>query len=86
MVTTFQIQNVFAISGAGIILVGQVKSGVLRIGMKLKQDGNFAEVISIEAHHKKLETAETGDTVGMNLRGADHTLLKKWIGREVTFY
>lgn len=70
----FLIDDVFAISGRGTVATGTVLEGVVRVGDDawLVRDGKEvvkAKVIAIEAFKKKLERAETGENVGILMRG-----------------
>ena len=79
------IQDVYNITGIGPIPVGQVKEGVLRIGMSLNINGKVMTVNGMEMHHKKIQEAQTGDNIGITLKNADYNLLKSIIRTEVTF-
>lgn len=65
------IQDVYKIKGAGVVPVGRVETGIMKVGMQAHvAPSNFVgEIRSIEMHHEALETAEPGDNVGFNLRG-----------------
>ncbi len=69
------IQDVYNITGIGVVPVGRVESGVMKIGDKViavpgrEGKGVPGEVKSIEMHHEQLQKAEPGDNVGFNIRG-----------------
>ncbi|MCE4615406.1 MAG: translation elongation factor EF-1 subunit alpha [Desulfurococcales archaeon] len=65
------IQNVLQVPGVGVVPVGRVETGVLKVGDKLvfMPIGKIGEVRSIEMHYTKLEKAEPGDNIGFNVRG-----------------
>jgi hypothetical protein len=68
------IEDVFQVSGRGIVAVGTVKCGTCRVGQKvvLLKDGmrfRQCEVISIELFRRIVEQAQAGDHVGFLLRG-----------------
>ena len=69
------IQDVFNITGIGVVPVGRVETGVMKIGDKIivvpAREGNgvTGEVKSIEMHHEQIPRAEPGDNVGFNVRG-----------------
>ncbi len=69
------IQDVYNIQGIGVVPVGRVETGVLKVGDKVivvpAREGNgvTGELKSIEMHHEQLTTAEPGDNVGINVRG-----------------
>jgi len=65
------IQQVFSKTGVGTVPVGRVESGVLKVDDKviIMPSGKVGEVKSIEMHHERLEKAEPGDNIGMNIKG-----------------
>ncbi len=65
------VQDVYKIKGAGIVPVGRVETGVLKVGMKVSvAPGEFiGEVRTIEMHHEQMKQAEPGDNIGFNVRG-----------------
>jgi elongation factor 1-alpha len=69
------IQDVYNITGIGVVPVGRVETGVMKIGDKItavpgrEGKGVTGEVKSIEMHHEQLQKAEPGDNVGFNVRG-----------------
>jgi len=73
------IQQVFNIPGVGTVPVGRVETGVLRVNDKIvvMPPGKTAEVRSIEMHHERLEKAEPGDNVGINLKGISQKEMKR---------
>jgi len=73
------VQDVYTISGHGLVGVGRVETGVLKPGDKVivmpsKAQG---EVKRIEMHHQELQEAIPGDNIGFNLKNVE----KKDIGR-----
>ncbi len=66
------IQDIYKIKGAGIVPVGRVETGILKVGDEIivMPDGYESEVRSIEMHHEGIETAEPGDNIGFSVRGA----------------
>jgi elongation factor 1-alpha len=66
------IQDVYKIKGAGVVPVGRVETGVMKVGDKVEiAPGGFkGEVRSIEMHHEGINKAEPGDNIGFNVRGA----------------
>jgi translation elongation factor EF-Tu-like GTPase len=85
METVVLIKDVYNITGIGPVPVGAVKSGVLRVGMKLNIGGRIMTLKSIEHHHDQLSEAEVGTNVGISLQGGDYKLLKSFEGKEVIF-
>ncbi|MBW2984031.1 translation elongation factor EF-1 subunit alpha [Candidatus Woesearchaeota archaeon] len=69
------IQDVYNITGIGVVPVGRVETGVMKVGDKVivvpgrEGKGVPGEVKSIEMHHEQLQKAEPGDNVGFNVRG-----------------
>ena len=69
------IQDVYNITGVGVVVVGRVETGVLKVGDKViavpgrEGKGVPGEIKSIEMHHEPLQEAEPGDNVGINVRG-----------------
>lgn len=69
------IQDVYNITGIGVVPVGRVETGVLKVGQKViavpgrEGKGVNGEVRSIEMHHEQHQTAEPGDNIGFSVRG-----------------
>lgn len=69
------IQDVYKITGIGVVPVGRVETGVMKVGDKVivvparEGKGVTGEVKSIEMHHEPMEKAEPGDNIGFNIRG-----------------
>lgn len=69
------IQDVYNITGIGVVPVGKVETGILKVGQKVmampgrEGKGVPGEVKSIEMHHEQYQQAEPGDNVGMSIRG-----------------
>lgn len=66
------IQDIYKIKGAGIVPVGRVETGIMKVGDEIivMPDGFESEIRSIEMHHEGINEAEPGDNIGFNLRGA----------------
>jgi elongation factor 1-alpha len=73
------IQDVYSISGVGTVAVGRVETGVLKTGDRVvvMPPGLVAEAKSIETHHVRIEKAEPGDNIGVNLKGVEKKDLKR---------
>ncbi|HDM92504.1 MAG TPA: elongation factor 1-alpha, partial [Candidatus Korarchaeota archaeon] len=73
------IQDVFSITGVGTVAVGRVETGVLKPGdtVIIEPIHKTAEVKSIEMHHERLDKAEPGDNIGVNLKGVERKELKR---------
>ncbi len=69
------IQDVYNITGIGVVPVGRVETGVMKIGQKVtvvpgrEHKGVSGEVKTIEMHHEQMQKAEPGDNIGFNVRG-----------------
>ncbi len=69
------IQDVYNITGIGVVPVGRVETGVMKVGDKVtvvparEGKGVSGEVKTIEMHHEQLQMAEPGDNIGFNVRG-----------------
>ncbi len=73
------IQDVYSIAGIGVVPVGRVETGVMKVGDKVtvvpgrEGKGVSGEVKTIEMHHEQMQKAEPGDNVGFNVRGIGKT-------------
>ena len=69
------IQDVYNITGIGVVPVGRIETGVMKVGAKVtfvpgrEGKGVSGEVKSIEMHHEQVQQAEPGDNVGFSVRG-----------------
>jgi elongation factor 1-alpha len=69
------IQDVYNITGIGVVPVGRVESGILKPGDKIiatpgrEGKGVIAECKTIEMHHEQIKEAIPGDNVGLSVRG-----------------
>jgi elongation factor 1-alpha len=69
------LQDVYDITGIGTVPVGKIETGIMKIGQKVivlpgrSGVGVSGEVRTIEMHHEQLQQAESGDNVGINIRG-----------------
>ncbi|MDD5177808.1 MAG: translation elongation factor EF-1 subunit alpha [Candidatus Nanoarchaeia archaeon] len=69
------IQDVFNITGIGVVPVGKVETGVMKVGDKIivlparEGTGVKGEVKSIEMHHEQIQEAIPGDNIGFSVRG-----------------
>jgi len=66
------VQDVYKIKGAGVVPVGRVETGKLKVNDKIiVMPTEFrGEVRSIEMHHEGITEAIPGDNIGFNIRGA----------------
>jgi elongation factor 1-alpha len=71
------LQDVYNIKGIGVVPVGRIETGVMKVGDKIivtparEGKGIVGEVKSIEMHHEAVNEAEPGDNVGFNVRGIE---------------
>ncbi|MCC7574901.1 translation elongation factor EF-1 subunit alpha [Candidatus Woesearchaeota archaeon] len=69
------IQDVYNITGIGVVPVGKIETGIMKVGQKViavpgrEGKGVPGEVKSIEMHHEQHREAYPGDNVGINVRG-----------------
>jgi len=69
------LQDVYNITGIGVVPVGRIETGIMKIGDKViavpgrEGKGVPGEVKSIEMHHEQVKEAGPGDNVGFNVRG-----------------
>ncbi|MFC1696956.1 translation elongation factor EF-1 subunit alpha [Nanoarchaeota archaeon] len=69
------IQDVYNITGIGVVPVGRIETGKLKVGDKViaipgrEGKGVPGECKSIEMHHEQMQEAEPGDNVGLSIRG-----------------
>jgi elongation factor 1-alpha len=69
------IQDVYNITGIGVVPVGRVETGVMKPKDKIfvvpgrEGKGVSGEVKTIEMHHEQLDKAEPGDNVGFSVGG-----------------
>ncbi len=73
------IQDVYSISGVGTVAVGRVETGVMKVGDRVvvTPPGLVGEVKSIETHHVRIDKAEPGDNIGVNLKGIEKKDIKR---------
>jgi len=72
------ISGIYKIKGVGDVLAGRVEQGVVKpneevIFMPTHTSSNpcTGKVFTVEMHHKRVEAANPGDNVGMNIKGLD---------------
>ena len=69
------IQDVYNITGIGVVPVGRVETGVMKIGDKVivvpgrEGKGVKGECKCIEMHHEQVQEAIPGDNIGFSVRG-----------------
>ncbi len=69
------IQDVYNITGIGVVPVGRIETGIMKVGDKVmivpgrEGKGVPGEIKTIEMHHEQAPQAEPGDNIGFNVRG-----------------
>ena len=68
------VDDVFMITGRGVVVTGQVESGTLAVGQPVQvvRDGAVVastEVTGIEKFRAVIDTAQVGENVGLLMRG-----------------
>jgi len=69
------IQDVYNITGIGVVPVGKIETGIMKLGQKViampgrEGKGVPGEVKTIEMHHEQMQEAGPGDNVGVSIRG-----------------
>jgi elongation factor 1-alpha len=77
------VQDVYTISGIGVVPVGRVETGIMKKGDKvifrpsIDGVGVSGEVKSIEMHHEEIPQALPGDNIGFNVRGVDKNAIRR---------
>ncbi|EPZ31248.1 elongation factor alpha-like protein [Rozella allomycis CSF55] len=72
------ISGVYKIKGVGDVLTGRVEQGlvvpnkdVIFLPTHTTATPCTGKIFTVEMHHKKVEKGETGDNIGMNIKGLD---------------
>jgi len=71
------LQDVYNITGIGVVPVGRVETGIMKVGDKVAivpaREGNGVkgEVKTIEMHHEQIQEAVPGDNIGFSVRGVN---------------
>ena len=70
------VEDVFSITGRGTVATGRIETGVIKVGdevqiIGLGAEGKKSVVTGVEMFRKLLDQGETGDNVGLLLRGID---------------
>jgi elongation factor Tu len=76
------IDDVFQITGRGVIVTGQIQSEKIEVGQKIIVDPEFlpefeTEITGIESFRKHLKIAKKNDLVGIILKGVEKNKVKK---------
>src|SRR5258707_17196 len=76
------IQDIFMIKGRGLVVTGQIDSGSLQVGQRIQisspngSEHYDTQVKGLEAFHRQLDVAQTGDNVGILLGGLTKDQIK----------
>jgi len=67
------VDRVFTITGFGTVVTGTLVAGVLRVGdsVEIQPQGLVSRVRSLQVHGEKVEVAEAGQRVAVNLAGLE---------------
>jgi elongation factor 1-alpha len=72
------ISGIYKIKGVGDVLTGRVEQGIVTpnrdvvfLPTHTSSTPCTGKVFTVEMHHKKVEKGETGDNIGMNIKGLD---------------
>jgi len=73
------VQDVYKIGGIGTVPVGRVETGILKTGINaaFAPTDVVAEVMSVEVHHKNVESAGPGDNVGFSVKNVPVKSLRR---------
>lgn len=74
------VQDVYSITGIGIVPCGIVEDGCLEVGMKLNVNGTVMIVKSIESGKMAVQRAEKGDSIGFTVDGVSFEAEKLLLG------
>jgi selenocysteine-specific elongation factor len=67
------VDRVFTITGFGTVVTGTLHSGIIKVGenVEVQPEGLTARVRSVQVHGEKVESAEAGQRVAVNLAGLE---------------
>ena len=69
------VEDVFSIKGRGTVVTGRISTGVIKIGDEIEivgiKDTTKSVVTGVEMFHQQLEQGQSGDNVGLLLRGIE---------------
>jgi len=75
------IEDVFSIKGRGTVPTGRIERGVIKAGNEVEivglKETRKIVVVSLEMFHKTMNEAESGDAVGLLLRGIDRDEIER---------
>jgi len=72
------VSGVYKIKGVGDVVTGRVEQGIVTPGSEVKflpthttSTSCIGKIFTVEMHHKAQDEAQTGDNVGLNVKGLD---------------
>merc|ERR1711977_701034 len=72
------ISGIYKIKGVGDVLAGRVEQGTVKPGEEViflpthtASNACQGKVFTVEMHHKRVDAAQPGDNIGMNVKGLD---------------
>ncbi|HSV94459.1 MAG TPA: elongation factor Tu [Spirochaetia bacterium] len=69
------VEDVFSIKGRGTVVTGRISTGIIKIGDEVEivgiKDTTKSVVTGVEMFHQQLEQGQSGDNVGLLLRGIE---------------
>ncbi|MCX6774015.1 MAG: translation elongation factor EF-1 subunit alpha [Candidatus Micrarchaeota archaeon] len=73
------VQDVYVITGYGVVPVGKVDSGTLKLNTRIvfMPSNKSGEVKKIEMHHQEIPEANPGDNIGFNVKGIEKGDVKR---------
>jgi len=73
------VQDVYVITGHGVVPVGKVDSGTLKLNTRVvfMPSNKSGEVKKIEMHHQEISEAMPGDNIGFNVKGIEKGDIKR---------
>ena len=75
------VEDVFTITGRGTVATGRVERGIVKVGDTVEIVGMGSKkstvITGVEMFRKQLDQAQSGDNVGLLLRGVDRTEIER---------
>ncbi len=75
------VEDVFTISGRGTVATGKVERGIIKVGDQAEivgiKETNTTVITGVEMFRKLLDQAQSGDNVGLLLRGIDRSAIQR---------
>ena len=78
----FSVMDIYNITGVGMVIVGKVVSGSITKTMTSIVNGKQISIKTMEAHHKQIEQANAGESVGIAIQGEGVSQIVKGITLE----